>query len=153
MRLLDVYVLLRSLRKTAAVAVFWGLAASTTFAASAPETARESRRCDGQRAEGSSIARRLPRHPKSYGGPLASLTRSPRHGPRFDLSAHVRRAKTSPGNDAAAIQNDAPAARVDAEDGPVAALRPLGFLVGAVDSHPRTRAFSPRSPRGPPPAV
>ena len=49
--------------------------------------------------------------------------------------------------------DDAPAARVNGEDRSLPALVSLGFLIGPVDSHPRTRAFSPRSPRGPPAAV
>src|SRR5262249_3431057 len=119
-------------------------------AAPSPAYASSSRACNGDQA----TLRKLLRHPKSYGGPLASRTRNPRQGPRFDLSAHMRRAKrTSLGTGAVAIQNDAPAARADGPDDHVASLRPLGFLVGSVDSHPRTRAFSPRSPRGPPAAV
>ena len=50
----------------------------------------------------------------------------------------------------AAIQNDAPAANIDADVRATPTLRPLGLLVGPLDWQPRTRPFSPKSPRGPP---
>lgn len=142
---------LRTLLKAIGVVVLWLLAASTVDAAPGPRHARGGGLCEAQPA---AALKKLLRHPKSYGGPLATRPRPSRLGLRFDLTAHLKRTKrTSTGNDAAAIQNDAPAARVVANDGPLSALRPLGFLIGPVDSHPRTRAFSPRSPRGPPASV
>jgi len=143
--------LLRSPVRAGGIALLWLLAASTASAAAAPESVRDKTLCDGQQT---TTVRKLLRHPKSYGGPLAARARGSQPGPRFDLSAHVRRAKrTSLGNGAAAIANDAPAARDDSNDDSLTSLRPLGFLIGPVDSHPRTRAFSPRSPRGPPASV
>jgi len=141
--------LLRSPLKAIGVIVVWTMAA-TASAAQAPDYSHGSLPCDGQQA----TLKKVPRHSKSYGGPLASRVRNPRSGPRFDLSAHVRRAKrTNLGYEGAAIQNDAPAAGVDVADEALAALRALGFLIRPVDSHPRTRAFSPRSPRGPPATI
>ena len=67
-----------------------------------------------------------------------------------DLSARMRRGTHAfLGDDVAAIQNDAPAARIDAGDGLTPSLRPLD-VIGSLDLQPRSRAFSPRSPRGPP---
>jgi hypothetical protein len=139
---------LRTLQQLIGGVALWLLTASSVDAAPGLLRAREPPPCDAQTT---AALKKLLRHPKSYGGPLATRPRSSRLGLRFDLEAHIKRAKrTITSNDAAAIQNDAPAARVDANDGPLAALRSLGFLVGLVDSHPRTRSFSPRSPRGPP---
>ena len=141
----------RTLTQLLSVAALCLLAASSVDAAPGPRRAREERTCD---ARTPATLKKLLRHPKSYGGPLSTRPRSARLGLRFDLTAHVKRAKrTTTGNDGAAIQNDAPAARVDGHGDPLVSLRPLGFLIGPVDSHPRTRAFSPRSPRGPPASV
>jgi hypothetical protein len=143
--------LLRTPKKAIGIAALLLLAAAPAIAAPGPRQDRDQRLCDSQGQQ--ATLRKLLRHPKSYGGPIANRPRNSKLGLRFDLSTHVRRAKrTVAGNEAAAIQNDAPAARVDADAGSQAALRPLGFLIGPVDSHPRTRAFSPRSPRGPPAA-
>jgi hypothetical protein len=67
-----------------------------------------------------------------------------------DITARMLRGtRTYLGDDAAAIQNDAPAAGPDADDCLVPSLRPLD-IIGSPDVQPRSRAFSPRSPRGPP---
>ena len=69
---------------------------------------------------------------------------------RTDPTPHFERARhTDKADDDAAIQDDAPA-RIVAHDGTLSSLRPIGFLVGHVDSHSRSVSFSPRSPRGPP---
>jgi hypothetical protein len=138
--------------KIAAVALLW-LLGSSSVAHAAPGLNRGSRLiCDVQ-AQARAL-RKLLRHPKSYGGPLATRPQRDRLAVRLDLTDHMRRAKrTANGHDAAAIQNDAPAARVAAEDQAPPSLESLGFLTGPVDSHPRTRACSPPSPRGPPAAV
>lgn len=94
--------------------------------------------------------RKLPRHPKSFGGPLAMPAPSSR-GVVTDMTARVRRgtrANLAANNEA--IQNDTPVAPVGADDRLVPVLRPLGVLVGILHPLPRTHAFSPRSPRGPP---
>ena len=104
-------------------------------------------RCDAQ----STTLKKLARHSKKLGGPrrlqpagtLVALT-----GTTARLQRGTRAAVDG---DEAAIQNDAPATRTDADDRPVPTLRPLGLLIGSLDIPPLSRAFSPRSPRGPPP--
>src|SRR5262245_23109809 len=141
--------LLRSPLQAICIAVLSLLAASAASAAPAPGN-WGNRVCNSEQT----TLKKLLRHPKSYGGPLATRVPNRRQGLGSDLSAHMRPAKrTSLGAGAVAIQNDAPAARADGDHDHLASLRPLGFLVGSVDSHPRTRAFSPRSPRGPPAAA
>jgi len=93
--------------------------------------------------------RKLPRHPKSFGGPLAD--RSDSRGVVKDLTARLQRgSRAKLPSDDVAIQNDAPATQIDSDDGSVPALRPLGQLIASLDLRLQTRAFSPRSPRGPP---
>jgi hypothetical protein len=93
--------------------------------------------------------RKLPRHPKSFGGPLKRPSNHALAGLQ-DTTARVRRGIHGlPGDTAAAIQNDAPIAGVDAGDRLIPSLRPLE-IIRPFDLHPRSRAFSPRSPRGPP---
>jgi hypothetical protein len=141
---------MRLLTRTAGIAILWLLTCSSVTYAAPGGQGRSRLVCETN----SQSLRKLLRHPKSYGGPLATKPKRTRLGLRFDLTDHLRRAKhTITGNDAAAIQNDAPAARVDADDQSLPSLQSLGFLTGPVDSHPRTRDFSPRSPRGPPAAV
>ena len=101
--------------------------------------------CDAQMP----ALRKLSRHPKSFGGPLKRLSDRALAGLQ-DMSARVRRGTHGlPADTAAAIQNDAPIAGVDAGDRLIPSLRPLE-IVRPFDLHPRSRAFSPRSPRGPP---
>ena len=57
------------------------------------------------------------------------------------------------GDDDAAIQNDAPAARIDADVSLALGLEPIGFLARFGAHQPKAHDFSPRSPRGPPIAV
>jgi len=54
-------------------------------------------------------------------------------------------------DDEQAIQNDAPAARIDEGDHNAPALRPLGLLVASFDRLPESGDFTPAAPRGPPP--
>ena len=56
-------------------------------------------------------------------------------------------------DDDAAIQNDAPAAWVDADTPLAVSLEPIGLLARVCVHQPKARDFSPRSPRGPPVAV
>jgi hypothetical protein len=101
--------------------------------------------CDPQTPAG----RKLLRHPKTFGGPLKKPSSHALAGLQ-DLSARMRRgAHTFLGDNVAAIQNDAPVAGIDVGDGLTPSLRPLE-IIGAPDVQPRSRAFSPRSPRGPP---
>jgi hypothetical protein len=101
--------------------------------------------CDPQ----APAARKIPRHPKSFGGPVRQPSSHAMVG-LSDLTARVRRStRAYLGSDVAAIQNDTPATGTDADAGLVPSLRPLE-LIGSPDVQPRSRAFSPRSPRGPP---
>jgi hypothetical protein len=102
--------------------------------------------CDPQ----APVARRLPRHPRSFGGPLKRPSSHAMAG-LSDLSARIRRGtRAYLGEEAAAIQNDTPSTGIDADDCLVPSLRPLE-VIGSPNLQPRSRAFSPRSPRGPPP--
>lgn len=68
-----------------------------------------------------------------------------------DPSARLRRAtRTKLDDNDAAIQNDAPAARIEHDDTARPDLRPLGLLGSSYDRLPLTSPFLPRSPRGPP---
>ena len=118
---------------------------SVCLADAAPRRGTSGPICDPQ----SPVAMRLPRHPKSFGGPLKRPSSHAMAG-LSDLTARMRRGtRAFLGDDVAAIQNDAPAAGTNADDCLVPSLRPLE-IVGALNIQPRSRAFSPRSPRGPP---
>src|SRR6185295_2323048 len=139
--------LLRTLTKTLFVSLLWLLTASNVDAAPSPRHSSAAALCD---AHSTGALKKLLRRAKSYGGPLAAKRHLSRFGFRFDSAPHLERARrTDNGDDAAAIQDDAPA-RLTAHDGTLSSLRPIGFLVGHVDSHSRSFSFSPRSPRGPP---
>jgi hypothetical protein len=56
-------------------------------------------------------------------------------------------------DDDQAIQNDAPAARMDVDEHVRPGLRALGVLASSFDRLPDSSAFTPRSPRGPPLAI
>ncbi|HMD36142.1 MAG TPA: hypothetical protein VKH42_14290 [Vicinamibacterales bacterium] len=121
--------------------------ASSAIAATAPRGSKTV--CDPQ----STAARRLVRHPRSFGGPIKlpperTLLGLDELTPRVAHGAHANL-----GDENQAIQNDAPAARMEADDQPVPALHIVGLLVGSVDPHTRTLACSPKSPRGPPVAA
>jgi hypothetical protein len=139
------------LMRAGCAVLFWLVSASLAQAASSTQ---------GQRATGalcdahSTTLRKLIRHSKSFGGPLARRPQRALFG-LSDVTArlqHGARASVNDGDDAA-IQNDAPAANIDADGGTVPTLQSLGQLVGSLDRRPRTRAFSPKSPRGPPVAA
>jgi hypothetical protein len=137
---------LRTLTVACSVVLLWLLSVCVAGAAPAPRHRHAGPICDPQ----STTLQKLPRHPKSFGGPL----RTPSHralAGLIDTASQMRRATHADlGSDDAAIQNDAPAAQADAEDCPIPQLRPLGVLIGALDLRLYSRAFSPRSPRGPP---
>jgi hypothetical protein len=101
--------------------------------------------CDAQ----SPVIRKLPRHPRSFGGPLK---RPSSHGlvGLQDITARMRRGvRAYLGDEVAAIQNDTQATGTDSGDCLVPSLLPLE-IVAPLELHPRSRAFTPRSPRGPP---
>jgi hypothetical protein len=118
---------------------------SVIGADAAPRRGTSGPLCDPQ----APVARKIPRHPRSFGGPLKRPSDHALAGLQ-DLSARLRRGTHAfLGDNVAAIQNDAPVTGTDAGDGLTPSLRPLE-IIGAPDVQPRSRAFSPRSPRGPP---
>jgi len=134
------------LKQASCVLLLWLMSASLAQAATAPARRSSGPLCDATTA----TLKKLLRHTKSFGGPLARQPRRALFG-LTDLTAKlVRGSRTTLGDEAAAIQNDAPAARTDADNHLLPTLRPLGTLVSSVERRPRTGAFSPRSPRGPP---
>ena len=134
----------RVLRVAGSVMLLWLLSAAVADAAPTPRRGVAGPMCDAQTL---TLKRRLP---KSFGGPLKATKRRA-VTVSTDTTARVGRARVvhRPG-DGAIIPNDAPAARVDAGYRLVPSLRSLGVLSGAVDMRPLSRAFSLRSPRGPP---
>jgi hypothetical protein len=118
---------------------------SVSLADAAPRRGMSGPICDPQ----TPVARKLPRHPRSFGGPL-KLPSSHALAGLQDISARMRRGtRAFLGDEVAAIQNDTPATGTDAGDCLLPSLLPLE-LVASLNVHPRSRAFSPRSPRGPP---
>ena len=118
---------------------------SICLADAAPRPGRSGPICDPQTPG----ARKLPHHPKSFGGPIKRPSSHAMAG-LSDIRARMQRgARAFLGDDVAAIQNDTSATGTGADDRLVPSLRPLE-IVGSLDLQPRSRAFSPRSPRGPP---
>ena len=121
---------------------------SVSLADAAPRGGASGPLCDPQ----TPVARKLPRHPRSFGGPLKRPSSHALAGLQ-DLAARVRRGTHAfPGENAAVIQNDTPVNETDASDCLVPSLRPL-VIIGSLELQPRSRNFSPRSPRGPPPSA
>ena len=134
------------MRASAAVALLF-LCASVAFAAPARIRHVHVRRSCSQKA---AYTRKLPRHTKTAIGPLARPSTHVLAG-LMDLTALLKRGlRANLPDDDEAIQNDAPAARLDSDGRPIPALLPLGVLQGSFDGRLSTQAFSPRSPRGPP---
>ena len=135
--------LLRTLTLTGSIALLSLVSVSPADAA--PRRGASGPICDPQ----APVARKLPRHPKSFGGPLKQPSSHALAGLQ-DLSARMQRAtRAFLGDNVAAIQNDTPVDGVDAGDCLTPSLRPLE-VIGTPNLQPRSRAFSPRSPRGPP---
>ena len=138
----------RMLRAVSAVVLLWLLAATAAEAAPARRAASD-RVCDAH-----TTLRTLRRQLKAIGGPLRKmkLKRRPVAVGLIDTTARLGRAtRTLISDDAAAIQNDAPIARVAADGCRVPTLLPVGVLPCSLEIRPSSRAFTPRSPRGPPP--
>jgi len=132
--------------KAGTVALLWLLAASIGEASPGPRRANRAPVCDSQ----TTTLRKLTRQHKSFGGPVVRSHRA-RGGLLVDLSARLRRTvRLQITDDDDAIQNDGAAAGVDPDDRARPGLRSLGVVVSSLDRRPRTRTFSPRSPRGPP---
>jgi hypothetical protein len=126
------------------VCLLWAASAS---AAPAPRSSKTV--CDPQ----TTAARRLLRHPKSFGGPIKLPTDRTLLG-LDELASHVTRwTHRNLGDENQAIQNDAPAARMDGSNQLVPTLRVVGLLVAPIDRNPPTLVCTPKSPRGPPIAV
>lgn len=119
--------------------------ASVSPAIAAPRRGPSGPICDPQ----APIARKLPRHPRSFGGPLKLPSVRAMAGLQDITARMLRGSRAYLGEGAAAIQNDTPVAAFDAGDHLIPSLRPLE-TIRARDLQPRSRAFSPRSPRGPP---
>jgi len=119
--------------------------------ASSAEAAHGTRRGATRRVCGpqSATLRQLKRQPHTFGGPVAPPSQRVLVGLIDPMTRMARATATDDDDDGQAIQNDAPATQIDTECD-VAALMPLGLLARPIDPRPRTRAFSPKSPRGPP---
>ena len=118
---------------------------SVCLADAAPSRGASGPICDPQ----TPVARKLQRHPRSFGGPLKRPSSRALAGLQ-DIAARVRRGTHAfLGENVAVIQNDTPVNETDASDCLIPSLRPLE-IIGSLDVQPRSRAFSPRSPRGPP---
>jgi hypothetical protein len=134
------------LMRASCVVLFWLLSVSFAQAASTPEHRTTAAKCD----EHSATLKKLIRHAKAFGGPLAWPPQRALFG-LSDITVRLQRAtRANTDDEHAAIQNDAPAANINADVRATPTLQPLGLLVGPLDWHPRTRTFSPKSPRGPP---
>jgi len=117
------------------------LAAAPAGAATRTESGPMVRSADAPRTLYGHAPRRL--------GPVApSMARRAGLG---DTSALLRCATgDSDDDDNLVMQDETPAARIDAGDGAAPALEPLGTLAASRDALPTHRILSRRSPRGPP---
>jgi len=137
--------IVRTLATAGSVGLLSLLSVLPASAAPSPQRGSAGPVCDPQ----TTTFRKLARHAKSYGGPLKRAA-ALQFGLTDPTARMLRATRTSFDTDEAAIQNDAPAARIDEDGRPVPSLRLLGLLPRAVDGRLRSPAFSPRSPRGPP---
>lgn len=135
--------------KASSVTLVSLLFASVSWAAPAPRPGAAGRVCDGS----ATTARKLLRHVKSFGGPLAQPSTRALAGLADPMALLKRAPVTSCDDDDDAIQNDAPAAQFDLDERHTPALRALGVLPRSHGPRLPTRAFTPRSPRGPPAAA
>src|SRR5262245_62324037 len=116
----------RFLMKAGSTLVLWLLFASVGYAAPGPSHSVAGRACSPHATK----LRKLLRHPKSFGGPTAQPSKRALAG-LSDATARLHHgSRANPCEDDEAIQSDAAAARIDADDGDVPALRPLGVLQG-----------------------
>ena len=136
----------RMLRAVSGVVLLWLLAAAVAEAAPA-RRAGSDQVCDVH-----TTLRTLDPQMKATGGPLRKLKRPHAAAGLIDTTARmVRATRALNGDDDEAIQNDAPIARVAAGGCRIPTPLPLGLLPGSLEIRPSSRAFIPRSPRGPPP--
>jgi hypothetical protein len=138
----------RMLKAASAVMLLWLLSATVVDAAPAARTTYGPT-CDAQTAL---TLKKLRRQAKSFGGPFKRFMQRRTIAGPADTTARMLRGVRAPlDDDDAAIPNDTPAAHIDDDECPIPSLQPVGLLHGSRDQRPRSRAFSPRSPRGPPP--
>jgi hypothetical protein len=90
---------------------------------------------------------------EKVGGPLAQHPFSLRSKLMVTKPLLQRATRARVGDDDEAIQNDAPAARIDFDDAATPILRPVAVLSTSFDRLSVPDLFSPRSPRGPPGAI
>jgi hypothetical protein len=137
--------IVRTLTTCCGVALLWSVSVSP--ASAAPDSAQLSAHDPHP-----TTIRKPGRHSRSFGGPLKQP--APLQFGLADPTARVRRAsRTQFDTDDAAIQNDAPAAHLDEDGRPVPSLLFAGVLPHPADIRPRSPTFTPRAPRGPPPAA
>ena len=130
--------------------------------AASVDAAPRTRRHDGRRHPAKAVAvtapscgtsltlRALQRQSRSVAGPVARTSTVPHAGLPLPKPLLNRGSHAPLSDNDAAIANDAPVARIDADEGVRPALRALGFLASFFDPLPPSRVFSPRSSRGPP---
>lgn len=118
---------------------------SVSPADAAPRRGRSGPICDPQ----SPVARKLAHHRKRFGGPLRRPPSQAMAGLQDVTARMLRGRRADLGHTVAVIQTGTPATGSDADDCLVPSLRPLE-IIGSLNVQPRSRTFSPRSPRGPP---
>ena len=94
--------------------------------------------------------RALQRQSRSVAGPVARTSTALHAGLPLPRPLLTRGPHGRLDDSDAAIVNDAPVARIDADEGVRPSLRALGLLASAFDPLPSSRVFSPRSSLGPP---
>jgi hypothetical protein len=132
--------------RASSVAVLWLVCASLGQAAPAPARAAGGRSCDAK----TTTLRKLSRPPKSAGGPLRAASTHALNGLAESRLVLKHASHPDVDDDGQAIQNDAPAARIEVDERSAPTLRELGILPSPHRRRVHTRAFTPRSPRGPP---
>jgi hypothetical protein len=138
--------IVRALTTAGSVALVWTASVSSLYAA--PAISHTVAACEAQ----PTAVRKITRHLRSFGGPLKPAT--PLQFGLTDPTARLRRAtRANFKNEPAAIQSDAPAARIDHDGRPVPSLLLVGLLPHAEDIRPRSPPSIPRAPRGPPSAA
>jgi hypothetical protein len=136
----------RWVMKAGGWALLWLLWASTATAAPAHHRRQKPRVCDPR----ARLTLRVLSAHRPPAGPVSVPSTRARAGLADPMLLFQRGSGTAFADDIAAISNDVPAARIDADASLVPAFEPLGVLGRTVDRLPRIHSFSPRSPRGPP---
>jgi len=140
----------RTLMTAASLVLMWLASAVPAAAATSGHPGAIGPVCEFQ----TTTLRKLTRLHRSFGGPVKQTAPRQLLVGLTDPTARIRRGShTSFHGQQAAIQNDAPAARIDDYDRGLPTLCPLERLAGAVDPRPRSPTCSPRAPRGPPHAA